>query len=92
MIRYIGIDKGEIDVVYCPTERILADFMTKPLQVFAYTRTRDVIMGISDLSSLFASTEGVGIRVEHAVTCDEIVRNKMSENANETSKNADRAL
>ena len=92
MIRYIGIDKGEIDVVQFPTERILADFMTKPLQVFAYTRTRDVIMGISDLSSLFASTEGVGIRVEHAVTCDEIVRNKMSENANETSKNADRAL
>ena len=40
MTRHIGIrfyfikdhiDKGEINTVYCPTERMLADFVTKPL-------------------------------------------------------------
>ena len=34
----------------------------------------------------------VGIRAEQVVTCDDIVRSKMSENADETSKNADKAF
>ena len=50
------------------------------------------MMGISDLSSLFASKEGVGMRTKHAVTRDEIVRNEISENADEASKNADKSL
>ena len=32
------------------------------------------------------------MRAKHAVTCDEIVRNEMSENTDEASKNADKAL
>ena len=99
--RYIGIrfsfikdrvDKGEIEVVFCLTERMLADFVTKLLQGCAFIRMRDVMMGISDLSFLFVSKEGTGIRVKHVVTRDEIVRKELSENADEASKNADKAL
>ena len=34
----------------------------------------------------------VGMRAEHTVRCDEIMRNEMSENTNENSKNADKTL
>ena len=51
------VDKGEIEVVFCPTEIMLADFVTKPLQGYVFLRMRDVMMGISNLSSLFASKQ-----------------------------------
>ena len=99
--RHIGIrfhfiedrvDKDEIEVIFCPTERMFADFVTKPLLGYAFIRMRDVMTGISDLSSLFASKEGVRMCAKHAVTRDKIVRNEMSENTDEASKNADKAL
>ena len=40
------IKKGDIHLLYCPTEDILADFFTKPLQGKVFTRFRDMIMGI----------------------------------------------
>ena len=39
-IRYFFVkdrlDKGEVEVLYCPTEQTLADFFTKPLQGALY--------------------------------------------------------
>jgi hypothetical protein len=48
-IRYFfikdRIDSGELDVVYCPTEMMVADFFTKPLQGALFKKLRAVIMG-----------------------------------------------
>ena len=48
-IRYFYIkdlvDKGIIIIKYCPTELIIDDFFTKPLQGALFYRMRDVVMG-----------------------------------------------
>jgi len=56
-IRYFfvkdRVDKGEIVVEYCPTDVMLADFFTKPLQGTLFKTFRSVIMGHEDVSVLF---------------------------------------
>jgi hypothetical protein len=51
-IRYFfikdKIEKEEVSIVYCPTEDMVADYFTKPLQGKQFTRFRDIIMGIVD--------------------------------------------
>ena len=48
-IRYFfihdRIKKGKLDVVYCPAEKMLADFFTKPLQGKIFKNFRSAIMG-----------------------------------------------
>ena len=48
-IRYFFIkdrvDKGEVDITYCPTGQMLADFFTKPLQGSLFKKFKSVIMG-----------------------------------------------
>ena len=39
------IKKGDIHLLYCPTEDMVADFFSKPLQGKLFTRFRDMIMG-----------------------------------------------
>jgi hypothetical protein len=46
------INTEGIDVVYCPTEDMLADFFTKPLQGSLFVKFRDVIMGLAHISTL----------------------------------------
>ena len=50
-IRYFfikGIMKREhIDLVHCPTERMIADFYTKPLQGSLFKKMRDIVMGLA---------------------------------------------
>ena len=41
-----------IEVVYCPTDKMVADFFTKPLQGKQFHRLRRVIMGMDPVSSL----------------------------------------
>ena len=47
-IRYFfikdRIDLENIDVQHCPTEQMLADFFTKPLQGSLFRKFRDVII------------------------------------------------
>ena len=54
-IRYFFIkdkvEKDEVSIVYCPTEDMVADYFTKPLQGKQFKRFRDIIMGISRISS-----------------------------------------
>ena len=49
-IRYFFLtdqqDKGNLEVLYCPTGDMLGDFMTKPKQGKAYQRFRRAIMGV----------------------------------------------
>ena len=49
-IRYFFIadvvSQGNAKVVYCPTEDMLADFFTKPLQGSKFLRFRDTVLNI----------------------------------------------
>ena len=39
------VKSGDITIEYCPTEMMLTDFFTKPLQGAVFHKFRDVIMG-----------------------------------------------
>ena len=65
-------DREEITIIYCPTYRMLADFLTKPLQGTLFQIFRDVIMGIKHVSFLddligLPSKERVGDNKENNV-------------------------
>ena len=49
-IRYFFIadrvQKGDVRIAYCPTEEMVADFFTKPLQGSTFRKFRDYIMNI----------------------------------------------
>ena len=40
------IQKGDVDVRWCPTNLMTGDFFTKPLQGALFKRFRDLIMGV----------------------------------------------
>ena len=39
------VAKGDLRIVWCPTEQMIADFLTKPLQGKAFVKFRDLLMG-----------------------------------------------
>ena len=49
-IRYFfltdQIEKGNLNVIYCPTADMVADFMSKPLQGEKFIKFKNIIMGI----------------------------------------------
>ena len=51
-IRYFLITdkvrKKEVKIKYCPTEEMLADYLTKPLQGALFRRLRNALMGMTD--------------------------------------------
>jgi hypothetical protein len=55
-IRYFlitdKIKRGEVTVEYCPTEEMLADYFTKPLQGSLFKKLRNAILGITDADYL----------------------------------------
>jgi hypothetical protein len=65
------IKMDNIKVQHCPTEQMLADFLTKPLQGGMFRRFRNILMGYSHTNSLkehdspkSAPEERVGIKVQ----------------------------
>jgi hypothetical protein len=40
------VAKGELRVVWCPTDKMIADFLTKPLQGKAFVEFRNLLMGV----------------------------------------------
>jgi hypothetical protein len=58
-IRYFyGTEKiaaRDVKIEYCPTEQMVADYFTKPLQGSLFKRLRDVIVNI-DSSSVYHSS------------------------------------
>ena len=46
------VDKKEVEIKYCPTTLMLADYFTKPLQGNVFRRFRDVIMGKTHINDL----------------------------------------
>ena len=41
-----------IEVIYCPTESMVADYFTKPLQGAIFKKLRDIVMGRAPISEL----------------------------------------
>ena len=39
------VSKGNLEIEYCPTENMIGDFMTKPLQGKLFEKFRKLIMG-----------------------------------------------
>jgi hypothetical protein len=60
-IRYFWIKdrlaSENIEVEYCPTEKMVADFFTKPLQGNLFRKFRDVVLGYKHITSLYDMTE-----------------------------------
>ena len=52
-IRYFfmkdRIANGEFKVEYCPTDQMLADYFTKPLQGSKFVMFRDMVLGITEI-------------------------------------------
>ena len=50
-IRYFFVKdrvaSGEVTIQYCPTEKMMADYFTKPLQGALFTKMRDEIMNVN---------------------------------------------
>ena len=46
------IEKGEINIVFCPTSNMTTNYFTKPLQCSQFVRFRDVIIGTTCFNSL----------------------------------------
>jgi len=55
------LKRREVKVAYCPTENMLADFFTKPLQGAAFMRMRSIILKMpstDDVSEVHRSVLG----------------------------------
>ena len=55
-IRYFFVKdyvrRNEIQIQYCPTDKMLADYFTKPLQGSLFRKFRAIVMGWEPLSAL----------------------------------------
>lgn len=40
------IKKGQLEIVYCPTDEMIGDYFTKLLQGTKFSEVRKVIMGV----------------------------------------------
>ena len=57
------VDKKKIQILYCPTEKILADFFTKPLQGELFRVFRNIIMRYVSITDLFSENDEIKERV-----------------------------
>ena len=55
-VKY-GVDKEEIEVQFCPTHLIIADYFKKPLQGKLFKLFRDLIMGYKHIGDILADIE-----------------------------------
>ena len=67
-IRYFYLkdllDRGEIKVHYCPTELMIADFFTKPLQGALFNRLKAAVMGTISIKEFMETPYGTKECVE----------------------------
>jgi hypothetical protein len=78
-IRYFlkdWVKMENINVRHCPTEEMLADFLTKPLQGNLFRKFRDVLLGYHHVSSLQQNVTDASSpeeRVEREIENEELV-------------------
>ena len=72
------VKQGKISVRHCPTDKMIADFFTKPLQGSKFNQFRRIIMGWDHISTLHDNTtitsseERVGNDVENEIIKEDI--------------------
>ena len=71
------IKSGDINIVYCPTNRILADFLIKPLQGSKFKILCDQLMGYSKPCNLLGGDESSSILKECVGTVPNITKNNI---------------
>ena len=75
------IKSGDINIVYCPTDRMLADFLTKPLQGSKFKIFRDQIMGYSKPFNLLGGDESSSTLKECVGTVPNSTKNNIVDQA-----------
>jgi hypothetical protein len=90
-IRYFflkdRVKQDDITIRHCPTEAMLADFLTKPLQGELFRRFRDVLMGLKHTDSLVdalptntsSNDERVGNKIKNEVVRVQSEKNEKKE-------------
>ena len=70
------LENEGIDVEYCPTELMIADFFTKPLQGALFRKFRDIVLGYKHISTLNEDEEDSSSqeRVRKGVSGETILR------------------
>jgi hypothetical protein len=81
----------DIKIVYCPTEQMLADFFTKPLQGGLFEKFRRVLMGHAHIDTLLPSSltpteERVG-EEDNATKTEEVTVGKNEQGKQEVNVN-----
>jgi hypothetical protein len=75
-IRYFFIkdqvEAREVAIHHCPTEDMLADYFTKPLQVMLFKRMRDYIMNIDPHNKYHSGHRSV-LSSQVDVSCDDVM-------------------
>ena len=56
------ISRDEVEVRYCPTNDMIADYMSKPIVGAKFQKFRDLIMNLSGIYHQIGQQECVGIR------------------------------
>jgi hypothetical protein len=86
-IRYFfvhdRVKKGEVEVEYCPTDLMLGDYFTKPLQGKPFKRFWDIIMGRTHINDIINdSVYSIKERVENRFKEDfrNVIKKQESEN------------
>ena len=68
-IRYFYVkdlvDKNMVQIQYCPTTKMLADFFAKPLQGSLFRFYRDIIMGYVSVNDIIGDNPKIKERVEN---------------------------
>jgi len=71
------VDTEGIDIVYCPTEQMLADFFTKPLQGSLFRRFKAVFIGNAHISTLLESPSATTKEVLEVKISDKLLSDQM---------------
>lgn len=98
-IRYFfvkdRVDKGELEIEYCPTLEMLADYYTKPLQGGLFQKFWKVIMGREPITFLKSNDEVIEIqeRVENDnISIKNIISSTATIKENEKEKEENKAI
>ena len=89
-IRYFFIKdilkRGDIKLVHCPTERMIADCYTKPLQGSLFRKMRDILMGLTPFpdEERVELNEKVSFKIEDKLSMDPRTSEKCSSGVSRT--------
>ena len=66
--RYVAdqVAKGDLRVVWCPTDEMIADFLTKPLQGKAFVKFLDLLMGADYIQ------DSVSLKLLGLISCENL--------------------